>query len=109
MTILLSMFVISGMLVGFISVPLIMGKIPPNGLYGFRVKKTMENPEIWYRVNAYSGKWLLGIGIAMIMAASGFALIPFISLDFYAYAVLAVWVIIFTLAMIFSIRYLNSL
>jgi hypothetical protein len=24
-------------------------------LFGFRVKKTMENPDIWYLVNVYSG------------------------------------------------------
>ena len=49
---------------------MIMGKIPPNGLYGFRVKKTMENPDIWYPVNAYSGKWLLAIGLVMVLAAA---------------------------------------
>jgi hypothetical protein len=58
------LFVISGVLMALLSVPIILGKIPPIGLYGFRVKKTMENPEIWYSVNAYSGKWLLGQNLA---------------------------------------------
>lgn len=56
MFILMLMFLFSGALLTTLSVPLIMGKIPPNGLHSFRVKKTMENPDIWYPVNAYSGK-----------------------------------------------------
>ena len=46
MTIVMYMSLFSGALLAALSVPMIMGKIPPNGLYGFRVKKTMENPDI---------------------------------------------------------------
>ncbi len=69
MIILMLLFLCSGVLLAAISIPMIMGKIPPNGLYGFRVKKTMENPEIWYPVNAYSGKWLLAAGLVQALAA----------------------------------------
>ena len=93
---------------GGISIPLILGKIPPNGLYGFRVKKTMENPEIWYPVNAYSGKWLLAAALVQALSAAILYTIPGISLDVYAYAVLGVWVVVFGTAVIASIRYLNS-
>ena len=40
---------------------------------------------------------------------SAFHFIPGISLDVYAYAVLGVWVVVFGVALIASIRYLNSL
>jgi hypothetical protein len=109
MTILLFLFLCSGLLVTALSVPMILGKIPPNGLYGFRVKKTMENPEIWYPVNAYSGKWLLATSLMMILAAVGFYFVPGISLDVYSYAVLGVWVVGFTIAIVASVRYMNSL
>jgi hypothetical protein len=109
MMILLMLFLFSGALLAGLSVPMILGKIPPNGLYGFRVKKTMENPEIWYPVNAYSGKWLLVVGLILILASVGIFFIPGISLDVYAYAVLAVWGAAFAVAMVASIRYLNSL
>jgi hypothetical protein len=46
MVFLMYMCIFSGFLLAALSVPMIMGKIPPNGLYGFRVRKTMENPEI---------------------------------------------------------------
>ena len=109
MIILKLLFLLSGLLLAAISIPMIMGKIPPNGLYGFRVKKTMENPEIWYPVNAYSGKWLLAAGLVQALAAVIAYYIPGISLDIYAYIVLAVWVVVFGIALTASIHYLNSL
>jgi uncharacterized membrane protein len=109
MTILFHLFLGSGVLIMALSVPMILGKIPPNGLYGFRVKKTMENPDFWYPVNVYSGKWLMAIGLVMILASTVFFFVPGISLDVYAYAVLGVWVIVFSTAMVASVRYMNSL
>ncbi len=88
MIILMMLFLFSGLLLAALSIPMIMGKIPPNGLYGFRVKKTMDNPEIWYTVNAYSGKWLLAGSLVQA---------------------LAVWVVIFGAVLTASIRYLNSI
>jgi uncharacterized membrane protein len=109
MIILMLLFLFSGALLAVLSVPLIMGKIPPNGLYGFRVKKTMENPHVWYPVNRYGGKWLLAAGLVLALAAVGLFFVPGISLDVYSYSVLAVWVVIFTIAMVVSFRYINFL
>lgn len=109
MIVLMIVFLFSGLLLAALSVPMIMGKISPNGLYGFRVKKTMDNPEIWYPVNAYSGKWLLAAGLVLSLAALAIYFIPGISIDTYAYSVLVVWLGIFTVALTASIRYLNSL
>lgn len=58
-----------GLLPVILAIPMIMGKVPPNNLYGFRTKKTHSNPEIWYPANAYAGKWLLVWGMLMIVAA----------------------------------------
>jgi hypothetical protein len=109
MIILTILFTVSGLVLAGISIPLVLGKIPPNGLYGFRVKKTMENPDIWYPVNAYSGKWLLATGLCMVLAAIGFAVIPGITLDVYSYGILLVWGIVFTIALVASFRYMKSL
>ena len=109
MFILTILFTISGLVLAGISVPLILGKIPPNGLYGFRVKKTMENPAIWYPVNVYSGKWLLVAGLCTVSAAIGFAFIPGITIDVYSYAVLLVWSIVFTIALAATYRYMKSI
>jgi hypothetical protein len=109
MTILMVMFLFSGLILAGLSIPMILGKIPPNGLYGFRVKKTMENPDIWYKTNTYSGKWLLAGGLLLALVSVGFTFIPGLALDGYSYAVLVVWVAMFAVIMIASVRYLKSL
>lgn len=58
-----------GLLLVILAIPMIMGRVPPNNLYGFRTKKTHSNPEIWYPANTYAGKWLLAWGVLMIVAA----------------------------------------
>lgn len=42
-----------------ISIPLIFRKVPPNVIYGFRTRKTLSNPRIWYEANALGGKSLV--------------------------------------------------
>ena len=51
MIVLTVIFVGSGLVLAVVSVPLILGWIPPNGKYGLRVRNKMEHPEIWYPVN----------------------------------------------------------
>ena len=108
MSILMITFLISGFVLAILSVPLILGKIPPNGLYGFRVRKTMEHPEIWYPVNQHGGKCLFAASLCLIAASIALRLVPGIALETYSLAVLAVWVIVFSIAMFASIRYLNG-
>ncbi len=64
--ILLILYIVSGALLTALSVPLLLEKIRPNGLYGFRVAKTMNNPEIWYAVNKYSARRLFWAGASML-------------------------------------------
>jgi hypothetical protein len=45
----------------------------------------------------------------MALAATGLFFLPAIPLDVYAYAVLVVWVVLFTVALVASVRYMNSL
>jgi hypothetical protein len=55
-----------------IGIPLILGIVPPNGVYGFRVRGT-ESPEIWYPANAFMGWALL---IAAVIGATMQAMLP---------------------------------
>jgi hypothetical protein len=103
------MFLIMGLLLAGLSIPLILGIIPPNGLYGFRIRKTIENPEIWYPVNKRAGMWLLALGICVILAAAGFALIPNITIDAYSLSILGVVMVVFALTLVDTIRYMNAL
>lgn len=109
MFILFLLFLFSGLFLAGISIPLILGKIHPNGLYGFRVKKTMENPEIWYPVNTYTGKWLLIVGLILAIVSIILYFIPGFSITIYSYSILAIWALLFSIALVFSIRYLKSM
>ncbi len=42
-----------------IAVPLILRKVPRNGLYGFRTPATLRDDRVWYEANAYFGKAFL--------------------------------------------------
>ena len=59
MAVLLAFYVGSGLLLIGLSVPLIRRKVRPNGWYGFHVRQTLADPDIWYAANAYAGKSLL--------------------------------------------------
>jgi hypothetical protein len=41
-----------------VSIPMILGKVPANSIYGFRTKRTLSSPDIWYPANTFSG-WAL--------------------------------------------------
>src|SRR5205809_7529 len=84
MEILLVLFVCSGLLLAGLSIPLILGKIGPNPWYGFRVKRTLSDPVVWYTVNAYSAKWLLAVGIVNVVSAVALYFVPDIDVAVYA-------------------------
>ncbi|MEA5504318.1 SdpI family protein [Halotia wernerae UHCC 0503] len=51
------------------SLPLILGKVPPNAWYGFRVAKTFASERIWYMANRAGGYNLLYAGITIAVTA----------------------------------------
>lgn len=109
MTFLVIFYVAAGLLLAGLSIPLILRRIPPNGLYGFRVRKTLENPEIWYTVNVFAGKRLLLVGLGTAVAAVVLYFWPGISVDAYALSILGVVGGLLLLALIQSFLYLRSL
>ncbi|HNB52851.1 MAG TPA: SdpI family protein, partial [Anaerolineales bacterium] len=60
---LLWMYLIGGLGMALIALPLIAEKIKPNPFYGFRVPATLKNPKLWYDVNKYFAKRLLVVGL----------------------------------------------
>jgi magnesium transporter len=66
-------FIISGIIFISTCIPLVLRKIPPNGLYGVKVPKAYESPELWYKVNARGGRIMIVYGA--IMAAIGLILL----------------------------------
>jgi len=41
------------------AIPLALGLVPRNTVYGYRTRATMENDAIWFAANAYFGKKLI--------------------------------------------------
>jgi hypothetical protein len=55
-----------------VSIPLLLGWIPRNRFYGFRVAATLRHDGVWYNVNARSARHFFLLGAAMV--GLGFAL-----------------------------------
>jgi uncharacterized membrane protein len=55
------------------SVPMMLGLVPPNGIYGFRTRKTLSSPRIWSRANRFAGCALF---IASAISAAIFLVHP---------------------------------
>ena len=106
---LLILFVCSGLILVGLSIPLIMGKIGPNPWYGFRVRRTLSDPAVWYAVNAYSAKRLLAVGIVNIVSAVVLYFVPEIDVAVYASSCGAIAVAGLVVALIQSIGFLQSL
>lgn len=55
------------------SIPLILGVVPPNGVYGFRTRQTLARPELWLRANRFAG---VALFIAAAASAAVFLAVP---------------------------------
>ncbi len=53
-----------GILLFLVSIPLYLGKVKRNPIYGFRLAKAFESEENWYAVNRY------GAGAMMLWSAA---------------------------------------
>ena len=109
MSTLLAMYVIFGLLLAGLSVPLLLGKIPPNGWYGFRVPSTLYDADLWYKVNRYMARWLLLAGIITVGGAVTLFFMPGLSVDAYAWLCLLVFAAAFVPGVALSFRYLRRL
>jgi hypothetical protein len=103
------MFAGSGLLLIGLSIPLIQRRIKPNYWYGFRTRRTLNDPAIWYNVNAYAGQRLLISGLITTGAAVVLYLIPGLTVDGYALGMTVFALGPLTIGIAQSFRYLNRL
>jgi uncharacterized membrane protein len=54
------------------ALPMVLRKVPPNLIYGFRTPKTLSSPDIWYAANRIAG-WFMLAG-AVLALCHNFAL-----------------------------------
>ena len=62
-------FIFVGMLEIIMGIPLLLQKIKPNAIYGFRTSKTRSSDEIWYKANKYFGRDFLIAGIIVTICS----------------------------------------
>lgn len=53
-------------LLALVSIPLVLRKVPPNIVYGYRTRTTLLNERIWYHANAYFGRAQLVASVVSI-------------------------------------------
>jgi hypothetical protein len=108
MEILLTLYALGGLVLAGLSVPLILHKVPPNGIYGFRIPATLQSPKLWYKVNAYAGRRLLLVGLGTSVGSFILFYIADSSVDAYALSCLGLFLALFLWAIIASFLYLKS-
>lgn len=58
-----------GVIYTALGVPLALGRVAPNGWYGVRIPKTMENQDVWYSVNRTCGRAMIACGgLSLVIA-----------------------------------------
>ena len=63
-------FAIPAILLLTVGLPLVLGVIPRNRLYGFRTKKTLLDDGIWYDVNRFAGVAIVIASLVYLVVAS---------------------------------------
>ena len=68
-----------GALLVVLAVPLVRRWVGPNRWCGFRAPQTLKNRSVWYEANAYAGRWILWLGVALMSVAIVFYWVPEVS------------------------------
>ena len=64
-----------GLVISGLAIPLILRRVPPNGIYGIRTKASFASESDWYRINWVGGRYLAVSGfMIVIVGAIGFFL-----------------------------------
>lgn len=95
-------------MVGF-GIPFAKRRIGPNQWSGIRVPETLNNPDIWYEANAYSGRVMILIGAVVSVVTVVLYLLPFVSAELYTGLVIAVVIVSSLVLVDRSLRCVQSL
>lgn len=102
-----AMFLGTGLLLFFLSLPLAFRMVPMNRWYGFRVRPAFESDQRWYEINAYGGLQM-AIWSWLIIAAgiTGFFL-PESYRDTYSAAAVGVLLVACLVPIVLVIRWIR--
>ena len=109
-TLLFTLYLCLGGVLCGVCLPLILGKVGPNPFYGLRVKRTLDDPAVWYPANRYAAWWLMAAAaLLMAVAAAGYIVFPRLGLVPYALTCLGTLVGALAVGLIRTFRYLRRL
>jgi uncharacterized membrane protein len=64
------LFIVLGLLLIGLSIPLVTQLVPPNDAYGLRTEKTLSDEDVWYAANWFAGLVTIPVGV-LVVAAGG--------------------------------------
>ena len=105
------LFVCTGLLLVGLSIPLLLRRVKPNRLYGFRTPKTLGDECIWYASNAYAAKWLLMSGAIHTVVSLILYFVPAYRANLVLYATTCgvIFGFVFATTIVLSFRYMRRL
>lgn len=53
------------LVIGLLGLPMVLGMIPPNAIYGLRTTATLSSNAVWYSANFWSGLTSLIVGLSV--------------------------------------------
>jgi hypothetical protein len=66
----------SALLIIAAAIPLVMGKVGMNRVYGVRIRKSFESERNWYAINAYGGRQLIAWSLPLLLAGIASLFLP---------------------------------
>jgi uncharacterized membrane protein len=60
-------FLLVGLLFLILGWPLATRRVPPNRLYGLRVRATFADSHVWYDANAVAGRDMMALGLTIVI------------------------------------------
>lgn len=102
-------FFLTGILFAALALPLIKQKIKINSWYGIRIPQTMENVNVWYKVNKIMGKYIFSWGILISVLSLYFILKPTNPNYLMVYILLGITIIGAILLVVISFKVANRI
>jgi uncharacterized membrane protein len=105
----MALYIITGIAMIAVSIPLLMRSVKPNHWYGFRTSKTLSSEPVWYKANAFAGALMLSFGIIYSIASIKFYFLLGENPLAYALTCLAMLLAGLLVITLLSFHYLRSL
>lgn len=104
-----AIFIGAGLFLAAISVPFIQRKVKPNKYWGFiRTRRMVENADVWYPVNAYAGRLMVGVAVVQSICAIVLLVVPGLSPATYIFVLTGLLVALVLGLVILTFRYLSQ-